>query len=66
MIAGVVSHEIATDTSQEMKVRGFTLPTFVPPLVPGGSPSSNDEVFEALSAYLREPRGRALEQVNWR
>jgi hypothetical protein len=64
LIAGVVSHEIATHTGQEMKAHGFTLPTFLSPRVPGASPSSNDEVFEALAASLHEARGRALKQAN--
>jgi uncharacterized phosphosugar-binding protein len=64
IIAGVVSHEIVTRAGQEMKARGFTLPTFVSPTVPGASVSSNDEVFEAHAAYLHEARGRALKQAN--
>lgn len=64
LIAGVVSHEIVTRTGQEMKARGFTLPTFVSPTVPGASVSSNDEVFEAHALYLHEARGRALKQAN--
>lgn len=63
LIAGVASHEIVTRTGQEMQRRGFTLPTFVSPTVPGASVSSNDEVFEAHAVYLHEARGRALNQA---
>ncbi len=60
ILATVVTHELITRIARMIVARGGTLPTFVSPTVPGASLSSNDEVFAAHRALLREAEARAF------
>jgi uncharacterized phosphosugar-binding protein len=60
VVACVVSHEIVTRTAAVLAARGYTLPTFVSPTVPGASLAGNEAVFDAHRRRLHEAEARAL------